>query len=131
MATVRDVCDGALRRIGVLESGENAPGEDMAVAQAAFDGLHFEAVTDGWLASFTASALGDSVTAAYVETLKSAVAVRIAADFGREVPPRVAMEGKRWGAMLANAHWSNAANNHTTERGVWEPRAADSDLIDP
>lgn len=130
MATVRDVCNGALRRIGVSESGEDAPGEDMAVAQAAFDGLHFEALADGWLTAFTASTLDDVVTASLVEPLKAAVAVRISPEFGRQVDAETRNLATRWRSMLANTYWTDDDNRHTLERGVWEPRSAESTLID-
>ncbi len=116
MATVRDVVNGALRRLGVLDVSEDAEAEVAAVALAAYNAMHAEAYHAGWIAgTWTDLGLNDTaaIGPAYAESAKAAVAVRIAPDYGREVGRRLALDGARWMAMVAAANPPKA----TFERG--------------
>lgn len=123
MATVHDICLGALRLINVLDFAEEAEPESIAVALDAYNGMMAEEVRAGWLASFSEQTLTDTVPlgAAYTEAAKAAVAVRVAEGFERPVGVRVASQAAHFHAMLASDYWS--ANKHGVERGVWDYRA--------
>lgn len=122
MATVLDICHGALRRIGVLDIAEEAEAEAAAIALDAYNGLMMEEAEAGWLAAFTPQSLTDAIPlgGAYVEPLKAAVAVRVSEPFERAVGIRTASEAARFHAMLANDYWKTA--KHGVERGVWDFR---------
>lgn len=127
MATVNDIANGALLKLGVRDHDEPADASSAAIALDAYNGLMHEQVEAGWLASFTTQALSATMPlgAAFVEPLKAAVAVRIADSFGRQVSPRVANEASRFQGMLANDYWTTTTNVHRAERGLWEPRPGD------
>lgn len=115
MATIRDIANGALRRIGVLDIFEDADAATVEIAVAAFNGLMFEAKLAGWITEHTAQGLGDTLALddAYIEPLKAAVGKRIAPDFGKQIDRRLSLDAAMFHAQLA-AHGSTAA---TFERG--------------
>jgi hypothetical protein len=106
MATVRDIVTGALRRLAVLDVGEEPEAEVAAIGLAAYNAMHAEAVAAGWFAGpWADQGMNDAPTlgAAYAESAKAAVAVRIAPDFGVDVGRRLALDGAGWLARLAAA----------------------------
>lgn len=115
MATVRDICLGGLRKIGVLALGEEADADMAQEALDAYNGIMHGARAGGWLATFTTQGfndtfpLGDEVA----EPAKAAVAEQIAGSFDRQVPMRLAQQARQFQGWLA----AQADHAATFERG--------------
>lgn len=125
MATVQNIVDGALSKIGVVDLEETPPTSFRNAGLAVFNGLMHEQAKAGWFGkdadgvnnTFTTQALGDTfgLDPEFEEGAKAAVGVRLAPSFpGIAVDPQVRREATLFFAQLAAEYYTPS----TFERGL-------------
>lgn len=124
MATVQNIVDGALSKLGVVDLEETPPTSFRNAGLAVFNGIMHEQAKAGWFGkdangvnnTFTTQALSDTfeLGAEFEEGIKAAVAVRLAPSFpGVEPSRQVRIDAMTFYSQLAAEFYSAA----TFERG--------------
>lgn len=124
MATVGDLANGALYKLGAVDYDETPEAAMQAKAVAAFNGIMHEQAEAGWLGldgngdpiGHTTQSAGATfaLAPAYDEAMKAAIAVRVGPEVQISAGPQTRLEAARFFAMLANANYAPA----TFERGI-------------
>lgn len=124
MATVRDICEGALRKISVASNQDPAAAEDIDIALDAFNAIMDEHVLQGWISTHTTQALTDTfaLDGAYDDPMKSLLAMRIAGSFDRAPSESVRSSARLFLAQLANAALTASTAGQKFERPLWDYR---------
>lgn len=127
MATVRNIVEGALVKIGVSPVGDAADAAEAAVGLSSYNDVLSGFVQDGWLTAHTVAGLGDAVVigTAYHEGLKALVAVRVASAFNFAAPPDVRMQAREVLSRLAAAAFVAGDLDAKFEEGLWDTRPAE------
>lgn len=124
MATVQNIVDGALSKLGVVDLEETPPTSFRTAGLAVFNGLMHEQAKAGWFGkdadgvnnTFTTQLIGDTfgLDPEFEEGAKAAVAVRLAPNFpGIEPSRQVRSEATLFFAQLAAEYYTPS----TFERG--------------
>ena len=124
MATVRDICARALRRIGVTSRGEASDPTDIADALTVFNAIMDELVLAGWVTSHTTQTLSDTfaLDGAYNEPMSAEIGCRLASEFERPISRDLKSDADRLLEQLANAALTADGAGQKFERGLWDFR---------